>query len=64
MAVVHHVHGMRAFGQLFAKHQRERWKRILAAVRRTARQAIAFLKQRVPAAFGELALRFGAQAFA
>jgi hypothetical protein len=54
MPVVYPVRGMRAFGQLFARHQKERMKKLLRAVRRAAHEAIGILKRHVPVAFGEL----------
>jgi hypothetical protein len=54
MPAVYQVRGMKAFGQLFAKHQKERAKKLLAAVRRAAREAVGIVKRQVPVAFGDL----------
>jgi hypothetical protein len=61
MAVVHHVRGVKAFGQLFAKHQKARAKQLLAAVRRAAHEAVGIVKRQVPVAFGELRESVGAK---
>jgi hypothetical protein len=51
---VHTVESFRALGTLFARHQRQRMRRILTAIRRAADRAVKIVKKAVPVAFGEL----------
>ena len=48
------VHGVGAFARLFARHQRDRKRRIIGALREVAGIARLFIREHVPVAFGEL----------
>jgi hypothetical protein len=48
------VHGMGAFARLFARHQRERKRRIIDGLRQVAQVARVFFREHVPVAFGDL----------
>ena len=54
MPKVYEVKSLAELGRLFAKHQRQREKRIAGAVRRTAKDGAAVVREHVPVAFGEL----------
>ena len=54
MTTVHDVRSLGELGRLFAKHQRQRQRRITTAVRQTAKEGAALVRANVPVAFGEL----------
>jgi hypothetical protein len=54
MPAVYTVHSFRELGSLYVRHQRQRAKRILNAIRRAVDRAVKIVKRAVPVAFGEL----------
>jgi len=54
MPATYEVKSLAELGRLFARHQRERQRRITGAVRRTAKDGAPVMKSNVPVAFGEL----------